>query len=250
MPTAAAATKTRRQKLRKNPSWFLQQRQQQQKNARRESTPRSTLLETRDSGVSTECKNNNNTKCKKKKAVQDPHYMHAPVFTALISYHSNTPAAAGRRSVSFHGHHLHQCSNGQSPCTTELLPSRARSRRRRRAGLAGCQRRGPGQDGTMTGRDPLRGHRAFPCKIRHSPGPVLLYLLASFQYRTFFILSFQSTKEFPKCQGKKKNTNKGTKKTPFRKTRGQGLFFCGEFSPPGDTKKKGLANPTKGFFEN
>jgi hypothetical protein len=24
-------------------------------------------------------------------------------------------------------------------------------------------------------------------------------------------------------------------------------FFCGEFSPPGD-KKKGLANPTKGFL--
>jgi len=40
------------------------------------------------------------------------------VFTALISYHSNTPAAAAaaaaRGSVSFHGHHLHQCSNGQS----------------------------------------------------------------------------------------------------------------------------------------
>jgi hypothetical protein len=25
------------------------------------------------------------------------------------------------------------------------------------------------------------------------------------------------------------------------------VFFCGEFSPPGD-KKKGLANPTKGFL--
>jgi len=28
------------------------------------------------------------------------------------------------------------------------------------------------------------------------------------------------------------------------------LFFCGEFSPPGDPKKEGLANPIKGFFEN
>jgi hypothetical protein len=26
------------------------------------------------------------------------------------------------------------------------------------------------------------------------------------------------------------------------------VFFCGEFSPPGDPKKKGLANPTKGFL--
>lgn len=150
MPTAAAAaTKTRTQK---NPSWFLQQQQQQQ-NARRESTPRSTLLETGDSGVSTEC-NNNNTNCKKQKSsARSTHYMHAPVFTALVSYHSNTPAAAAaRRSVSFHGHHLHRCSNGQSLVLQNSSP-RARAVEDRRAGLAGCQRRGPGQDGTMTGRD-------------------------------------------------------------------------------------------------
>jgi hypothetical protein len=26
------------------------------------------------------------------------------------------------------------------------------------------------------------------------------------------------------------------------------VCFCGEFSPPGDQKKRGLANPTKGFL--
>jgi hypothetical protein len=88
--------------------------------------------ETRDSVVSTECNNNNNTKCKKKKSsTRSTHYMHAPVSTALISYHSNTPAAAAaaRRSVSFHDHHLHQCSNGALYRTPPLARAQSKTAR-------------------------------------------------------------------------------------------------------------------------
>jgi hypothetical protein len=119
MPTAA--TKTRRQKLQKNPSWFLQQQQQQQQQKMQEEKalrdPHYWRLETLESPLNATTTTTTTTQNeRRKKVVKEPHYMHAPVFTALISYHSNTPAAAAaaRGSVSFHGHHLHQCSNGQS----------------------------------------------------------------------------------------------------------------------------------------
>ncbi len=98
---------------------------------------------------------------RKKSSTRSTHYMHAPVITALISYHSNTPAAAAaaRRSVSFHGHHLHQCSNGALYRTPPLARAQSKTARPSTSGASWLpeKRAGTGRDDDGTGRDPRRG---------------------------------------------------------------------------------------------